>query len=265
MTFSKIVFFAVLFFFASVFSIQPSFAQLAGTVGLLKADVTLADGTIAADVPVAIFKGTDRISTTKSSPQGKITTVLQPNATYRFVVSSNDYLYHEDTLHIGALKSYTEFPLHIVIAPLKDGQIFELPLPVFAPRTQDILPGAQPELERIVTQMKHNPKLAAGVTVYPDALPKNKKDISQKTLADARETSMRSYFLGKGISESRLSVSSNITSIPPGRFAPTDPAFPAVSATPAPTKSKKKKKSQAAPSAPGMVPQYVEIVAHLAN
>ena len=136
MTFSKIARISLFIFLLSIVAGSASRAQISKTVGLLKGEVTLSDGSPIANVPVAIFKGTDRISTPKSSPEGKISTVLQQNATYRFVVNSNDYLYHEDTLRIGTLKAYQEFPIHIVLSPLKDGQPFELSAPVFAPKSQ---------------------------------------------------------------------------------------------------------------------------------
>ncbi len=237
-------------------------AQLSKTVGLLKGEVSLSDGTPIANVPVTIFKGSDILTTTKSSPDGKISMVLQPNALYRLRVNSSDYLYHEDTLVLGALKAYQEFPVHIVLSPLKDGQVFDFPQPVFAPKGQSILPVALPAFDRVIDQMKHNPKLSATITVYPDAPVKTKKDAAQKSLADGRATSIRSYFLNKGISESRFTIQSELTSIPPGRFQPNDPAFPP--ATAATTTSKKKKKGKVtAPSTPSLVPQYAEVVAHL--
>ena len=122
---------------------------------------------------------------------------------------------------------------------------------------------AHPEFDRIIDQIKHNPKLSATITVYPDAPVKTKKDAAQKSLAASRETSIRSYFLGKGIAESRFSVLSETTSIPPGRFQRNDPSFPTAAADPPP--SKKKKKSKTAPAPSGLVPQYVEVVAHLAS
>ncbi|HEY3876269.1 MAG TPA: hypothetical protein VGM92_12390, partial [Candidatus Kapabacteria bacterium] len=166
------------------------------------------------------------------------------------------------TLNIGALKSYTEFPLHIVVAPLHDGEVFDLAQPVFAPRSQDLLSGSRQELDRIVAQMKHNPKLSLSATVYPDGMPKNKKDNAQNILATARQNTIRSYFLNHGISESRFSVIPNTSSIPPGKFLRTDPSFPPPIST-APVKGRKKKSS--APAPPGMVPQYVEIVAHVSK
>src|ERR1019366_4961557 len=169
MTFSKIVRVSFLVVLIMSFATQTGNAQISKSVGLLKGDVTLSDGTPVANVPIGIFKGVDRVSTPKSSPDGKISTILQQSSTYRFVVNSSDYMYHEDTLKIGALKSYQEFPIHIVLTPLKDGQTFDISKPVFPPRSQAILSGSLPELDRIVDQMKHNPKLSASITVYPDA------------------------------------------------------------------------------------------------
>jgi len=110
-------------------------------------------------------------------------------------VNSNNYSFYEDTLPLGALKAYTEFPVQIVLSPLHDGQAFDMPLPVFAPRSPEMLSLAKPQFDRIVDQMKHNPKLSATITVYPDAPVKTKKDAPQKTLAAGRETSIRSYFV----------------------------------------------------------------------
>ncbi len=266
MIFLKYIRVSISILLISGFSAQISHGQISKSVGLLKGDVTLSDGTPIANVPIAIFKGTDRLSTPKSSPDGKISTILQPSATYRFVVNSSDYLYHEDTLVIGALKAYQEFPIHIVLSPLKDGQAFELPLPVFAPKSQEILACATPGFDRIIDQMKHNQKLSTSITVYPDAPVKTKKDAAQKSLAASRETAIRSYFLGKGISESRFSVQSEIASIPPGKFQPNDPVFPPRSADPPATSKKKKKgKAPAASASNALVPQYIEVVAHIAS
>jgi hypothetical protein len=264
MTFSRINRISLFIVILSFLAIHSSYAQITKTVGLLKGSVTLADGTPLANIPVTILKGNDILSTTKSSPDGKITTVLQPSATYRIRVNTIGYLYYEDTLSLGALKAYQEFPVHLTLSPLIDGQAFSLPLPVFAPRSQAILSCAQPEFDRIVDQMKHNPKLSASITVYPDAPVKTKKDAAQKTLASGREMSIRSYFMGKGISESHFSVASEIASVPPGKFQPNDPAFPPSTATAVPSKKKKKSKA-AVPTTPSLVPQYIEVIAHVAS
>jgi hypothetical protein len=264
MTFSRINRISLFIVILSLIAVQSN-AQITKTVGLLKGSVTLADGTPLANIPVTILKGNDVLNTTKSSPDGKITSILQPGATYRIRVNTSGYLYYEDTLSLGALKSYQEFPVHITLSPLADGQAFSLPLPVFAPKSQSILSCAQPEFDRIIEQMKHNPKLSASITVYPDMPVKTKKDAAQKTLAASREMSIRSYFLGKGISESHFSVASEIASVPPGKFQPNDPVFPPSTATTAPSKKKKKKTKASEPTAPSLVPQYIEVVAHMAS
>jgi hypothetical protein len=261
----KIYRFLVSFILIVMLGVPTAQSQISKTVGLLKGVVTLADGTPVVDVPVTIFKGTEVLSTTKSSPEGKISTILQPNATYRLRVNSSNYMYHEDTLILGALKTYQEFPVHMILSPLRDGQAFELQSPVFAPKSQSILSCTLPAFDRIVDQMKHNPKLSVSITVYPDAPVKSKKDAAQKTLAAGRETSMRSYFLNKGITESRFSVQSEITSVPPGQFQPNDPSFPPAPAA-TPTSSKKKKKGHTpAPASTSLVPQFVAVIAHIAS
>jgi hypothetical protein len=249
-----------LFAFISMIDHAAATAQISKSVGLLKGEVTLSDGTPLPNVPVVIFRETERVTSTKSNSDGKVSSVLQPNATYRIAVNSSDYMYHEEMLHVPALDAYREFPLHIILTPLRNGQNFELPVPVFQPHARDIEPAAVPELDRIADEMKHNQKLSVSVVVYPDAPVKSKKDAAQKSLAAARETSMRSYFLGKNIPSSRFTVVSVTTAVPDGRFPL--PASLMERARPAKRSGKKSKGSE--PASSGLFPQYVEIMAHVA-
>ncbi len=253
------LFFAI--FFALTFLSNAAHAQLSGSVGLLKGEVTLADGTPLANIPVVIFRETERVNTTRSNPQGKLTAILQPNATYRVVINMRGYMYHEDTLRVPALHAYRVFPLHIVLSPLRDGQMFGLPLPVFEPRSSKITPAAFPELDRITNEIQHTPKVSVSVVVYPDAVIKSKWDRKQKALVAAREASMRSYFLGKGISDSRFTVESVTTVLPAGRFP-----MPANMIPHRRTRSRwrgRRWKKTKSPTKPMLFPQYVEIMAHV--
>lgn len=232
-------------------------AQISRSVGLLKGEVTLADGTPLANVPVVIFRETERVTSTKSNSDGNVTAVLQPNATYRIAVNSSGYMYQEETVTVPTLSAYREFPLHITLTPLRDGETFDLSLPIFEPRSRDIDGAAMPELDRIADELKHNPKLSVSVVVYPDAPVKSKKDAAQKSLAAARETSMRSYLLGKNVSSSRFTVESVTTTIPEGKFPM--PENMIVHAKPSKRKGKKNE-----PAQPALFPQYVEVMAHVA-
>jgi len=233
----------------------PGYAQMSKSVALLKGDVSLADGTKLPGISVSIFKGTEKTSSTKTSPEGKFTTILQPNATYRIAISNNGYMYHEENLTVPVLDAYQEMPVHVILMPLRDGQPFDLPTPIFAPKSSTIDPVSISALDRIIEEMKHNAKLSIAVKVYPDAPVKSKKDADQQKLASARETAIRSYFLGKNINASRFTVASDPSVVPPGRFPPLATAPP-----PAP-----KKKKGAAALPPGLIPQYIEITAHVAS
>ncbi len=260
--FTKAITFAVLFLLAN----SPSSAQLgklARPVGMLKGDVASSDGTPLAGISVTILKGTERVTTTKSTPQGKFTMVLTPDATYRILVNETQYAYHEDTLVIPALEKYEEYGLHVILTRLHDGENFSLDDPVFLPQSSTIEGTGATRLDKIVDLLRHNLKLSVQVTVYPDAPIVTKKDAPQKALVDSRATAVRSYFLGKGIQASRFSVVSG-TTVPPGRFALANVAAPAQMDERSSSSSKKKKKSPA-PQKQGLVPQYVEIVAHLAS
>jgi outer membrane protein OmpA-like peptidoglycan-associated protein len=239
---------------------------------MLKGDVVSSDGTPLAGISVTILKGTERVTTTKTSREGKFTMVLNPDATYRILVNESQYMYHEDTLVIPAITKYQEYAVHAVLTSLHDGENFSLADPVFLPQSATVQASATNRLDAIVDLLRHNMKLSVQVTVYPDAPitgtgPTSKgagKDAVQKGLVASRATAVRSYFLGKGVQASRFSVVSG-TTVPPGRFAIANVAPPAD----APSKKKKKSAPQKAAiqrgAAPGLVPQYVEIVAHLAS
>lgn len=251
-------------FFAILFALtvaSNASAQISRSVGLLKGEVTLADGTPLANVPIVVFRETERVTSTKSNPEGKVTAILQPNATYRIAVNSSGYMFQEDTIRVPPLSAYQEFPLHIVLTPLRDGQSFDLSIPVFEPRSRDVSAAAFPELDRIADELRHNQKLSVSVVVYPDAPVKSKKDAAQKSLAAAREMSMRSYFLGKNVPDSRFTVESVTTTVHEGRFP-----MPASSEAPAKvSKSSGRKKKSVAEAKPTLFPQYVEILAHVAS
>ncbi len=233
------------------------FAQISHSVGLLKGQVTLADGTPLANVPVIIFRGVDRINTTRSTSDGRITSILQPNGMYRFAVSEPGYMYSEDTLNVPALSAYQEFPVHIVLTPLRDGELFHLPQPVFEPRARDIDPAADAELNAIALQLKHDPKLSVSIVVYPDAPIKTKRDAAQKSLVTSRVASMQSYLIGQGVSEDRFSVESVTTMIPAGRF----PMPANLLSREKPARYRRGRKKE--PEEPSLFPQYVEIMAHV--
>ena len=229
-------------------------AQISRSVGLLKGTVTNADGTPLPNVTVVVFRGVERVTSTKSNPQGDITSILQPNGVYRFVIDEKGYLYHEDTLSVPALSAYREFPLHIALTPLRDGQLLALPEPVFEPRSHQISPAAYSELDAIAFQLKHLPKLAVSIVCYPDAPVKTKRDAAQRALASARQAAMSAYFSSKGIASDRVSVVTVTTTVPDGRFP-----MPAGMAG-----SKYSRKKRKAPAEPTLFPQYVEIMAHIA-
>ena len=233
----------------TIFTAVPASAQISKPVGLLKGDVTSSTGEYLTGVNVTIFKGTERVTSTKSNSDGKFTEVLQPNATYRIAISSDEYGYTEDTIAVPPLDLYQEFTMHIVLTAFHSGEL-SLGSPVFLPKSSIIEGVAMPDLEKVVEQMRHSPKMSLIVTVYPDAKIKSKKDAAQQRLANSRAAAIRSFFLGKNISANRVTVLTGST-IPPGRFA--------ASETLSRTSTKKKKLATKSK----LIPQYVEIAAHV--
>src|ERR1051326_6503454 len=138
--------------------------QLANVVALVKGTVTSSDGSHPGGVPLALVKGTERLTTTKTKPDGTYSMIVNPNAMYRIIVSDPHYMYHEDTVNVPQLSAYEEIPVSTSITPLIDGQQLALNVPVFLPKATALDPKGAAELDRIVAEMKHNAKLSLAVT-----------------------------------------------------------------------------------------------------
>ncbi len=254
---------------AALFALNSSaYAQLGNlsrAVGMIKGDVVGDDGSPLGGVKVTILRGTERVTTTTTKPDGKFTNILQPNGMYRFVVNDTKYAYHEDTIMVPALDKYTEYSLRIFLTRLHDGDIFPINDAVFLPKSSTVTEGSTARLNEIVDLIRRNVKLSLNITVYPDWEIKGKKDASQQTLVDGRATAIRSFFLGKSIQANRFSVVTSAT-VPVGRFTIPGVSVPAPPADASAKKGKKKKGDAPAATSTGngLIPQYVEIVARLA-
>jgi hypothetical protein len=232
--------------------------QLANVVALLKGSVTSTDGSHPAGLPLTILKGTERVTTTKTKTDGTYTMVVNPNAMYRVIVNDPHYMYHEDTVNVPALTAYQEIPVSTNLTPLNDGQPFEIKVPVFLPKATAVDAKGAAELEKIVSEMKHNPKLSITATVYSDK-PVSKKDAGQQQIATARAANLRSYFMSKGIPSSKYEITAVSDHVPAGKFD-----IPGYTADEPAAKSKGKKKAAVA-AAKALVPQFVEVSAHVAQ
>lgn len=246
-----------LFFICTAASAQQVARSLAGTVALVKGTVTAADGSHPAGMPLAFMKGTERVNQTKTRPDGTFTMVLNPNATYRIVANAPGYFYHEDTLVIPVLSQFTEYPVQVNVKPLRDGQSLTIGAQVFLPRSSAIEANSKPELEQVVSEMHHNAKLSLTISVYPDKPVTGKKDAAQQKLVTDRATAIRSFLLTKNLPSSRYDINVLPTIVPSGRFEMM------LGPEPAATGKKSKKPAPQAKAKPTMVPQYVEITAHL--
>ena len=240
--------FVLLLLTALLGSNNTASAQLQKTVAMLKGDVVGQDGEKVSGVSIAIYNGTDKLTTTRSTNEGKFSAILQPGNTYRVTFTHPSFLFDEETITAPASEKYLEIPLHASLKPLRDGQSFTITQPIFDQKSSTISQAAIPQLDAIVTVMKHNPKVSLAITVYPDQPIKSKKDAKQEQLTLGRSSAVTSYLLANGISETSFTITRSNT-VPEGRF-------PTTVTTPA-TKKKKAKTTQV------LIPQYIDIVAHL--
>lgn len=228
----------------SVLFVGSAFGQIQKTVTLLKGDVSSSEGSKIADVQVAIFKGHEKVFQTKSNSEGKFSATLQPNATYRIVLSNSQFLYREDTLSIPTLEKFRETPYAATMRPLRSGERFSLTNMVFRPNSSLIEPEAAAQLEEIAKMTKLNPKLSLQITVYPDVVGKGKQASEQQNLVASRATAVMSFLRAKGVPEKAFVIER-------GSTVPTERRF---SLEITETQKKKQVKKTV------MVPQYIEVV-----
>lgn len=178
-------------------------------ISLLKGELLDQSGVKVAGANIAVFKGYDKVITTKSTPEGKFQGILPGAGTYRITIKSDNYLYVEDTIDLQSLGSYRETPYHRQLIRLVSGSTLPLSAKVFSFASSDLTPAAKDELASWALAAKQNPRLSYEITAYPDADIRNKKkDAAQLKLVKARAQVIQSYFTGKGVSVS-VAISEN--------------------------------------------------------
>lgn len=224
---------------------QSASAQLQKVVTLLKGEVENTEGKKLSDVSVSIFKGTEKINTTKTNSEGKFVATLQPDATYRVTFTNSNYLFMEQTLTIPKLEKFQETPLRVTMAPLRNGDAFTIAHMVFKPGSSMIESAASSRLEEIAKLAKQNPKLTLHITVYPDATIKSAKQSADEKLLSSRASAVTSLLMSKGLTEKNFVIEQVRTVPTGGKFA--------VEVV------EKKKKKEVKKTV--MVPQYIQVVA----
>ncbi len=241
---------------------QISTAQMSGVTALVKGKVSSSTGNIADGVTITAYKGSESIRTTKSTPEGKFTIVLQPGMQYRLTFASTKYYYHEEQLSIPASDKYQEVPVQVTLKELELGKPYSFSGLIFEPKSSDIASSVMQDMEAIANAMRHNSKLTLNGTVYPDETPSGKKAVAQNSLAASRKSAIIAFFQSKNIATSNISIEINTNITTNGSFE----RMISVE-TVAPTKGKKKKKAPAAISAMKkvMVPQNAVLVMQVAS
>jgi hypothetical protein len=231
-------------------------SQINKVVALVKGTTITPSGNPATDVSITFFKGTERVNSTRSTPEGKFTQVLQPGTDYKVTFNGGKYYYHEEMLSVPASDVYQTVPMSVTLKELELGRPYSFSNLIFEPKSSSISSNVTSDLETIAAAMKHNPKLTLSATVYPDEAPSGKKAAVQNGLAESRKAALLSFFLSKNISPSNVTIeiSQNV---------PTNGSFERMVTADQPAAKGKKKKKAPAPTASAkkvMVPQYAEIV-----
>ena len=246
-------------FFVLLCLSNSGFAQLSKVVALLKGNVMSTSGSPASDLSITVYKGSDMINKTKSTPEGKFQVILQPGTQYRVTFTGTKYYYHEEQLSVPASDVYQTVPMNVSIKELEIGRPYSFSNLIFEPKSSDISSNVTSDMEAIANALKHNSNLSITGTVYPDEIASGKKAALQNSLAASRKSAIMAFFLSKNIPASNISIEiSNVV--------PSNGSFERIVTADAPVAKGKKKKKASTGAVTGkkvMVPQYAEIVMQL--
>ncbi len=236
---------------------SPSRSQMSKVVALVKGEVRSSSGSSVPDVQIQVYKGSEKVNSTKTTNEGKFQMVINPGADYKLICSNPKYYFTEQALSIPALEKYKEIPVTVTMRPLELGTPFPFSQPVFEPQSSTVSANVTADLDNIAAQLKRNSKLVLNVTVYPDMTPSGKNANAQNDLATARKNAIAGYFLSKGLSASNVNVTIS-TNVGPGKFDRTVSVDDMAAVS---SKSKKKKKPSKKPTTQNIkFPQTTDVV-----
>lgn len=234
-------------------------AQMNKVVALVKGEIVNQSGAKVPDVSVQVYKGSEKVNTTKSTSEGTFQVILTPGTEYKLICSNAKYYYHEQMLSIPTLEKYQIIPITVPMRALEIGTPYPFTNMVFEPKSSTVSPNVASDLDQIAAQMKRNGKLTLSVTVYPDVAGTSASSAAETELANARKNAIAGYFMSKGLSASSVAVTVS-TTLGPGKFERMITKEATEVIVKGKKKAPKKKKGKAPAPVKMMVPQTADVV-----
>ncbi len=140
--------------------------------------------------------------TEEADENGEIMLCLPLSRNYSFTVSEPGYLFYSKSIMLKDEKTLVDpLALNIELVPIEIGAQMNLYNIYYETDSFRILPESEPELERLTTFLKSNPKLKVEIQGHTDNTGTQERN---QVLSQLRAKSVVEYLTGKGISSSRL-------------------------------------------------------------
>ncbi len=133
---------------------------------------------------------------------GEYKIVLPVGKKYTMRAIGKDYIAVGENIDLTDTKSYKEIrDKTLPLVPIEVGQSVRLTNIFFETGKAELRPESGPELDRVVTTMNENPKLAIEVDGHTDNVGSNTFNLK---LSQDRADAVREYLIGKGIEPDRV-------------------------------------------------------------
>ncbi|HKI89484.1 MAG TPA: OmpA family protein [Draconibacterium sp.] len=138
----------------------------------------------------------------KADGNGEILLCLPLGVNYSFTVSENGYLFYSQAFQLTDSKTlYQPFLLTIELQPVEVGAEMNLYNIYFETDSFTILPASEPELQKLVSFLIHNPKLKVEIQGHTDNTGNADKN---QVLSEKRAKSVVNFLVEKGLDKNRL-------------------------------------------------------------
>ncbi len=137
-----------------------------------------------------------------SNPKtGEYKIILPCGKNYGFYAKKTGYMAISDNIDLSDVKEYQEIKRDLYLVPIQKDEEIILNNIFFHRGKAELLPASYPELDRIVEQMKQNPKMRIEIQGHTNNIGDRQKLID---LSERRAKAVKQYLVDHGIDESRI-------------------------------------------------------------
>ncbi|GAB3700822.1 hypothetical protein GCM10027592_28180 [Spirosoma flavus] len=157
---------------------------------------------VASEVVSGILGDQKEVSKVEYNPEtGEYKLILPTQKTYNLVANKDGYFPTTETLDLSKDKRFRDIKKNLYLVKIEPGQKIVMREVLFQQSQFELLPGANTELDRVVTMMEKYPTMELLIEGHTDNQGEWEPNMK---LSEDRVRVVKEYLTGKGISESRI-------------------------------------------------------------